>query len=483
MRTFELIYRVVHIPTFRAEYEQYWDQPRSVATSFSIKLGLILTVGIVFDVENQEKQLRRSSRAWIQAAQYWLVGPSEKSTSNMNGVQIFCLFLVARQITSLGRSPWLSESSLLKVAMTMGLHQDPKRFRLPPFEAEIRTRLWTTVLELIVHGTMDSLTPLLLSPLDFEDHHPQNISDAELGPDSRQLPSQQPLSSFTQPSIPILMRQSLYTRIEVTRLVQNGRGEQSYEKAIELAAELQKACRTLATYCRLHWSQSLTMHYDFLDMQLRRYILILHRPFMLQAQDDPRFHLSQKICRESAVILASYAERMSLPSDVLDDLSRLMIMSTGSFRGPFGLDVITVLALEVISQIEETSADPSSSSSHTLGGGIVLDPLAELARTQREPIIRSMEHIKEQLLQIIKLGHPTLKRYIFLAGVLSQIHATDLGQNAQAAVMNTVRETLKECYAILQSFRTADMPPGLLAGLNDDDLLASLNFDEMVSPA
>lgn len=484
LRTFEAIYRILHIPSFWKEYEDYWSLPLMANKSFPIKLGLVLAIGLTFcangEVDDIDiEQLRRSSRTWIQAAQWWLVGPSEKSTSNMDGVQTFCLLLLSRQVTSAGPSPWLSEGALLQTAMAMGLHRDPKLFQLSPFQSEMRSRLWTTVLELVIHGSMNSSTPLLLSSLDFDDHTPQNIPDADFDSETKKLPLPKPITEFTQSSIQILMRQSLPTRMEAARLVQNLHREQSHDQAIDMATKLQQVCRGLATHCRLHWTQALTMHQGFLDMQLRRCVLILNRPFMLRIQQDPRFYISQKICLECAMIIASYAENIKLPSDTLDDLSRLMIMSTGSFRGPLTLEIITILGHYVISQIEETAS--SESSTHpSLAGGVLLDPLAEMARAQRAPLLKTLCHIKEQLLQIITLGHPTLKRYIFLAGVLAQIQAMESGQSVQAAVVRTAQESLKECHAILQSLRSTDIPQDLLEGLKYDDMSMGFDFGAMV---
>lgn len=428
------------------EYEYYWSQPSASTGTFAIKLRLVLAIGLTFcaigEIDENVEQLRRSGRTWIQAAQWWLVGPSEKSTNNLNGIQIFCLLLLSCQVTSAGPSPWLSESSLLQQAMSMSLHRDPKLFRLSGFQVELRTRLRTTVLELVIHGSMKSSTPLLLSSADFDEHIPQNISDADFGPDTTQLPEPKLATEFTESSIPVLMRGFLPIRLETAKLVQNLHLEHSHDQAIDLATKLQKVCHTIVTCCRLHWSQALTMHQDFLDMQLRRFILVLHRPFMLRVQQDPRFYISQKICVESAMIIASYAERIKLPSDALDDLSGLMVVSTGTFRGPLTLEIITILSLHVLSELE----DPSSSefSTHnSMAGAVILDPLAAMARAQREPLIRTLEHIKEQCLEIIKLGHPALKRYVFLAGILAQVRAMERGQNVQAVVVQTAKECLK----------------------------------------
>ncbi|THC98848.1 hypothetical protein EYZ11_001695 [Aspergillus tanneri] len=473
MRTFELIYRVVHIPSFWKEYEIFWKQPLSTSMPFLVKLGLMLTIGMTFYADRDE-HLARLGRIWIYAAQWWLVGPSEKSTANLDGLQVFCLLHVSRQTCFVGASPWLSEGSLLRMAMTMGLHRDPRLFHLTPFHSEIRTRLWTTVLELVIHASTDASLPLLLSPCDFDDHVPHNVKDGDFNSETKDLSLSQPLEDFTESSIQILLRQSLPVRIEVAKILNNHHTEQSYDTAIDLAAKLQSACREIAAFCQLHWSQSLTMHYKFLDMQFRRYILLLHRPYMLRARKDPRFYLSRKICLESAMIIAACAENIKIPSDVLDDLSRMMISSTGSFRGALTLDVISALAMEIITQLEETGMGSSSST-----GDLAVDPLTEMARAQREPIIQILAHIEEQLLQIIGLGYPSMKRYVFLAGILRQIRAMESGQSVQPAVVKTLRDSLKKCCAMLRSSQTANAPQDSFETLIHSEPSSGLYFDPM----
>ncbi|CRL25907.1 unnamed protein product [Penicillium camemberti] len=49
----------------------------------------------------------------------------------------------------------------------------------------------------------------------------------------------------------------------------------------------------------------------------------------------------------------------------------------------------------------------------------VADSLGEIAKTYRVPLIQSLEYIQEQLLRIIALGNPSLKRYNFLSAILT----------------------------------------------------------------
>lgn len=235
------------------------------------------------------------------------------------------------------------------------------------------------------------------------------------------------------------------------------RQRQSYETVLKLGSGLRTACRDIAAFFHSnsssHTSSSRELgptdfHRKFLDMYLHRYIVHLHRPFMVQARDGPQYYLSRKTCLESSMVIASYANSLNLPSDdALDDLSRLAVFGAGSFRGPLSLDVITVLGLEIITQFEEEASTRASNSSQV----IVNDSLDEIAKANRVPLIRSLEHILDQLLQIIALGIPSLKRYNFLSAMLSQIRAMESSRCVRQAVYETVKESVKKCYSLLQA--------------------------------
>ncbi|GFF57406.1 C6 transcription factor, putative [Aspergillus udagawae] len=89
-----------------------------------------------------------------------------------------------------------------------------------------------------------------------------------------------------------------------------------------------------------------------------------------------------------------------------------------------------------------------------------------MAKAHRAPLIRSLEHIQEQLLQIIALGNPSLKRYNFLSAILSQVRAMESGQPIQPAIYETVKESLKKCYSLLQASHTASPPQDSVESLN-----------------
>lgn len=489
-RTFELIYRVIHVPSFWEEYRQFWTQPQSAPAHFLVKLVLILALGTTFYPNRDNRvHLRRLAHTWIYAAQWWLVGPSEKSTVNLDGLQVGCLLLLARQTNSLPGTSWLSAGSVLRMAMVMGLHRTPDLFpALSVYQSEMRARLWATVLELTLLSSLDAAMPLPFSLQDVDRTLPSNLNDEQFDPETETLPTPQLNEHFTDSSIQTLLLKSLQVRVEAVQLVNNQHGpELSYETALRLGNELRSACRDIAAVFNTSQNQSwhggrtlgmTDFHLRFLDTYLRRYILFLHRPFMIQARKDPRFYLSRKVCLESCMVVASYANHLNLPSDTLDDLSHLTIVGRGSFKGALSFDVISSLGLEIVTQLgEEASTRPVGSSPP-----FIADPLDQMAKAHRAPLIQSLEHIQEQLLQIIALGNPSLKRYNFLSAILSQIRAMESGQPIQPAICETIKESLKKCHSLLQASHAASPPQDSVDSLNmRTDSPLDFDLDTLVS--
>jgi hypothetical protein len=151
-RTLEGAFRVLHRPSFQKEYEDHWSDGSQSKTSVLLKIMLVCAIGVPFYTGLDQPQLRFVCARWIQAAESWLAAPHAKSRLNMAGIQIQILVLLAKQVCNVeGDHVWISAGSLLRTAMYLGLHRDPAHFaKIKPFHAEMRRRLWTTVVELTV---------------------------------------------------------------------------------------------------------------------------------------------------------------------------------------------------------------------------------------------------------------------------------------------------------------------------------------------
>ncbi|KAM0556819.1 hypothetical protein ACHAPJ_005879 [Fusarium lateritium] len=466
LRTLEPLYRIIHIPSFWREYDRIWEiqQSSSVPTVFLVKLTLILALGTTFasfDNDSEINHLWRLAQTWIQNAQWWLTGPNEKTTYNLDGLQVFCLLTLARQGTfnCRGATSWLSSSSLLRAAITMGLHRDPKLFPgLSLFQKEFRARLWATVLELAVQSCLDLGLPLNLSDGDYDASMPSNFNDSDLESTSLQAPN--PMDTFTDSYLQILLAKSLPLRVEVIRLLNDFRHEKTHERALAIGSQLRTACRDVAAFFHSAKQSQATsregstleaneFHRKIIDIHLRRFIMFLHRDFMLQARTDPRFYLSRKVCVEASLVIASASKGvdLSMPLQLWDDMSRLSFVGRGLFKCALSFDAMLILALEVITELQDESAPNNEA-----------DVLIEMARASRAPLIQTLEGIYEQLRCLITRGNTSLKRLLFSNAHLAQIRALEAGRPVKPAVYETITQTLRDCVVMMREVQAATTP-------------------------
>ncbi|OJJ01879.1 hypothetical protein ASPVEDRAFT_98490, partial [Aspergillus versicolor CBS 583.65] len=448
LRTFEGVYRVIHVSTFWSEYEEFWARSGadSDTSSFLVKLVLILAIGTVFYPSDGNAEYTQQVQKWIYAAQWWLGGPSEKFTVNLDGLQTMCLLLIARKACGLGSSPWLSTGTLMRAAMAMGLHRSPTNFpSLSKLQAELRLRLWATVVELVLQDALESGTPALI-PAHFDTVVPSNVDDNDLGPDTASVSASAISDQVTDTSVQILVQESVQLRMQILNVIHDGKG-QSYQQALDLGGKMRAVCRSATAFLhsvntRRRRGSSLELgefHAKFIVCQLHWYILALYMPFLVQTRKDRQYYYARKACLESASVIVSYADTSQSP---VGDFLRLCLSGKGTFKGPLGLDVISALCLEIVTQLEEDLLPGLPGPE-----GNSFDGLADASR---DHLIDILEQIKNHLFQTIASGTPSMKRFGLLSAVLGQIHAMKTGQDVKRAVYDAATQSFKKCLSALQ---------------------------------
>lgn len=375
------------------------------------------------------------------------------------------MLFLARQVNDMGISPSLSPASLLSMAMQMGLHRDSQIFpSLSHFEVESRARLWATVVELYVPSLLDNSMPMLVDIEAVDAKEPSNINDSDMIHDPIHEAPQPPGDRTTDTSIQLLLLKSQKLRLRAVQVLSDTRMRTSYETVVELANQLRTACTEVAAFFQSRAShlepETVAFHRKYIDLYLRRHILLLHRPFVLQAQEDPRFYLSRKVCLDSCMIMASYTDDLNLPMAEPDDFSSLMIHGSGHFRGGLSLDVIVTLALELITQLQEDGPGraPGRQQGEKENEQPSYDPARELARAAQEPIIRRLQHIQEQLFQVVAFGKPSLKRSGIISALLAQVRALEAGGNFKEAFCKAIGDCMEKLSELLRLYLVAHTP-------------------------
>lgn len=294
--TFESCYRILYYPSFMKEYGRHKIDLENVTSCLVVQLVLIMstTCGLHDDAQIRD-ELTTHSPDWIQIAQTWLSGPLEKDRLTLDGIQIHCLLLLARQVTRLGSDlVWISAGSLIRMSMQMGLHLEPSAIK-EMRDQDIRRRLWYTILELNVQAALDSGVSPMISVADFTTMPPSKLTEEELEIGVTEKKKKNKEQMFQKELLPLLA-QSLPLRLAVTRVINSLQEEPSYKEVLRLGTDLAAACHTATTALNCnsplnsmsHTSRFALSHFTHL---LHQFTLCLHFPYAIQARKKPTFYL------------------------------------------------------------------------------------------------------------------------------------------------------------------------------------------------
>ncbi|TVY68790.1 Transcription factor lepE [Lachnellula suecica] len=451
---FESTHRILHVPSFWAEYHRYWENPED--TPIALRLKILLVVGIgssLHRYENDEEadaRFRNMAHQWVYAAQTWLAGPLEKGRLNITGLQIHCLTILARQSFSIGADLlWMSMGSLVHTAMQMGLHRDPVHLPgMSVLQAEMRRRTWATILELVIQCSLDSAMPPRISLDEFDTQIPSNSNDDDINESTAVLKSH-PRNIYTSTSQQLLLLDSLPLRLRIVQLLTSFHSELPYPETLALSSKTTEALRKSSQFMKEHSKSGVTsFHRNLLDYLVRRVLIPLHCPFASKARKDPSFHYSLEVNLNTAMAIIS--------PEPDEYFSRLMAIGGGLFRE--GMRYAgTVISIELLAHVEAQS----------------LDGTLHRSSQQRELLKQVMKDIISWESERIRLGETNVKGHMFLNMIMAQVEAVELGISRELNIAQSAKESLEFSHGLLLQRH------GLAASEPNNQGLASEDFAGM----
>ncbi|KAI9163789.1 Transcriptional activator protein acu-15 [Paramyrothecium foliicola] len=448
LRTFEGTIRILHVSTFRAEYERYWQNPEAASDAFVIQLQLVMALGcVLFD---DTFSLRSLAVTWVHEAQLWLILPPEKARMTMTGIQIRCLLCLARATSSVSHDLiWSFAGSLVRTAMAMGYHRDPKHLtQMTVYRAEMRRRLWATILELNLQSSFDAGGSALLSISDYDTALPADLNDDELtdepdGQASAKKAREQP----TGISVQLELLKSLQLRMNLLKQVNEFRTDSSYNETLRLNSELTKACRALSRNLNMFLQKDIAngsnrvtiFHTSMVEILAYRGFHALHQPVITRSFKDPKFYFSRKMCVESSlkIVDLSNLSRLNQPGAVpgQTDTNRLTVNASGLFRH-IRMQAMIAISLELMHQNGEES--------HSLG---------YLSATETSDLRASMEAATEWFFARLRSGETNIKGNCFIASCLGHAEALELGlgpEETDDMILQRTTECARVCFQYLK---------------------------------
>ncbi|KAF5547657.1 hypothetical protein FNAPI_8488 [Fusarium napiforme] len=459
----EKVYRILHIPTFRNKYDALWTSDVEPDRDFVAQLKLVLALGATTYDDNFS--LRTSAVQWIYEVQTWISEPEFKSRLGVQFLQTNILLVLAREMVSVGgESSWIACGSLLRTAVSMGLHRDPALLsKTTTMACEMRRRLWNTILELCLQSSLSSGGPPMITEEEFDTEPPGNFDDDEIMVNDA---TSRPNSVFTQVSTARGLRLTFATRLKVVKLLNDLNSGDSYQETLRLDAELKasyKEANRMLKDCKKSQNSPTEFELTIGDFVMRRYLCALHFPYYGLSLQEPSYAFSRKMTIESAFRMWSTVSSDSATSPAKQQFSRLVTCSSGFFRLS-AWQASIILVLELRSTVQEDD-------------GFSLTPV-------RPDLLKVMEDSKAWNLRTVEAGETNTKGYLMLSILMAQImgimrHLSE--SEIVELIMKAGEEAMQDALGVFESFLAQLQPEGAeIQDLQEIDLSFMKDWDSLM---
>ncbi|KAL9563840.1 hypothetical protein ACKAV7_012012 [Fusarium commune] len=336
--TFETVLRILHVPTFRREYENFWCQPlifSDIETEdpFLCKLVVILALGSTlivhssgtFDLSSttgagELGNLSQQSVLWISYGKHWLARHiANAQRTDINMAQVLCLLALVYQVHDDTERPkgsvvHLGDFDLARMGMQMAFHRDPLTLApaAPMKQVEMHRRLWATMVELTLQRGLDEGLPSLLSAGSFDCEPPSEISDEELESDLILADTSSKLEVLTRSTILVLLSRTQQLRLQCLQLINSPKASKSFFDNHSLASELNSIHNANVKILRGMDTRPSEFQVHLFQIYTWEFIRALHEPFAEQATSNCLFYYSRKVRIEAAMQTLTWPPSLSL---------------------------------------------------------------------------------------------------------------------------------------------------------------------------
>lgn len=446
--TFDTTYRILHVPTFLQQYSHYWTKTKPTDMAFVAQLLAVMAAGSCFYVSSEpadREAYQKPAMKWIMAVQSYISCTFVSPDVDLRMLQIQCLLLVARLgVASDGDVAWASSGSLIRSAVTMGLHRDPTRFRKKarPFWCELRRRLWTTIVELDLKISLDRGVPPSVDLDECDCDAPSNWDDADMFEEMEGSPAPPSTATMTRNFYQTLLSKTLPLRYRIARKINTLKFDLPYDDALRMGEELLRSVQNASVLFDDHasvlnsveaakhrFAQSLHM------FTIRKFLLALHRPYSLSVVRLPKCSYSRKICLEGSLEILSLMELPLNPASVV--YPHITQLGNGMFRDETFHAAITV-CVELSLQAQELG--------HSMGPimeGMNSSVLMSMVQSQQNVMLQAVERTLDDFGRRIGPGGKGCKSYFFLAIILASVKSRIKGEDPLTNIENTSKRAVR----------------------------------------
>ncbi|RYC59366.1 hypothetical protein CHU98_g6853 [Xylaria longipes] len=175
--------KVIHVPSVQPKLVEATTNPDSIPKNVEALLFSIYVMAVTaLDERECQQQLgcpkQEAYQRFSTGCRIALMRIGIMNTYDL--VVLQALFSLAGRVDR--HAAWILNGVTVRIAQKMGLHRDGELLGLPPFETEMRRRIWWQIILIdTVYALMSGLGQSLL-PRSWDTKQPNNIHDADLYP-------------------------------------------------------------------------------------------------------------------------------------------------------------------------------------------------------------------------------------------------------------------------------------------------------------
>ncbi|WYZ44202.1 hypothetical protein EsH8_VII_000638 [Colletotrichum jinshuiense] len=181
-------FKVVHRPTVSAELEAFASAPNkrlddaTAALFFSMYFGAITSLSDDACIRNLGEERSVLVQRFREGTEKALHKADYLNSTEIRTLQALTYYVCFLRSHNASRATWALIPLVARLAQALHLHRDGVSPPLPPFEAEMRRRLWWMIVVLDIRAAEDRGTDAAIPRQSYNTRLPHNLNDDDFGP-------------------------------------------------------------------------------------------------------------------------------------------------------------------------------------------------------------------------------------------------------------------------------------------------------------
>ncbi|KAK4223087.1 hypothetical protein QBC38DRAFT_447697 [Podospora fimiseda] len=303
-----------HMPTFLKHYDSFWENPGAMTyTQLGLLFAMFCNASLYYMRAGEEvpgglgnpRDMYRSYKA--KCAQCLVMGDYTKPGPYK--IETLILYFGCEYLShpDANTSASVILSIIVRLAMHMGLHRDPRHYpNMSPFEGEMRRRTWVILRDVdILIGFQFGLPGNIANDL-YDTELPRNLHDEDFDESTQVLPPSRPETERTV-VLWCIIKGRLVNVFSAITTAMNARKPATFADIMHLDRQLEDVHNNFPPSLRYRpFTQSVVDPVDIIMQRFQLELLylkcrtVLHRRYMGFARRDKRFEHSRRACLDAA---------------------------------------------------------------------------------------------------------------------------------------------------------------------------------------